>query len=272
MKDFIIEWDINPEIIKVFDVFPIRYYSLLFVLGLIISYYLLKKVYKTQNIDSSELEKLVIYVFTGTILGARLGHCLFYDFSYYFYHVVEIFLPIRKNTNGNWFLSGFQGLASHGGAIGILISLFIFSLKNKIRFSCLVDRVSLVAPIAAAFIRLGNFMNSEIIGKPTNSDFGVIFLQVDKLPRHPTQIYEAFIYLISFFILQKFYKSSFNKKCGQTFGLLLILIFTSRFIIEFFKINQVSFEKNLFLNMGQSLSIPFILIGLYLIIFKKHRS
>ena len=272
MSNYKIDWDINPEIFKFLDIFPIRYYSLLFILGLLISYSVLKKQYQRQGINVSELENLIIYVFIGTVLRARLGHCLFYDFTYYSNHILEILLPIRKNIESGWYFSGYQGLASHGGAIGVLVALLIFSVTNKINTLCLLDRISLVAPIAATFIRLGNFMNSEIIGKPTNSNFGVVFLQVDKLPRHPTQIYEAIIYLISFFILQKFHKSLRKPNCGKTFGLFLVLIFTSRFVIEFLKIDQANFEKNLFLNMGQFLSLPFIFIGIYLLFSQKHNT
>ncbi|KAA1243192.1 prolipoprotein diacylglyceryl transferase [Aquimarina sp. RZ0] len=264
-----IHWDIDPEIIKLFGVFPIRYYGLFFVSGLLIGYQTLKRLYITEKIPTQNLEELTTYIFIGTFVGARLGHCLFYDFSYFSQHPLEIFLPF-KIVNGNWHFTGFTGLASHGGAIGILISIMIFASRTRTPFLWIMDKVSIVIPIGCAFIRFGNFMNSEIYGKPTQANYGVVFMRDDLIPRHPTQLYEAFSFLVVFAILWYLNKRKIAASAhGVLFGIFLLLMFSARFIIEFFKENQVAFEDHMTLNMGQVLSIPFILIGILLIIFSK---
>lgn len=217
------------------------------------------------------MEKLFIYVIVGILLGARLGLCLFYDPSYYFSNPLEILLPIKKIGDSFQFI-GFQGLASHGGTIGVLIAIGIYCKKNKINFLWILDKIAIAAPIVAAFIRLGNFMNSEIYGKPTNGNWGVIFQRDDLVPRHPTQLYESFSYLIIFVILLLIYKKGKQKTNGLILGVALVLIFLARFIIEFFKENQVGFESEMLINMGQILSIPFMIIGLILIFVKKKPS
>ena len=193
----------------------------------------------------------------------------FYEPSYYFHNPIEIFLPIKKIGETYRFI-GFQGLASHGGTLGVLIALGIYCKKFKINFLWLLDKIAIVAPLVAAFIRFGNFMNSEIYGKPTNGNWGVVFQRADLIPRHPTQLYEAFLYLLIFGVLITIYTRIGQKKHnGLLLGVCLILIFTARFLVEFFKENQVSFEELLLLNMGQILSIPFIVIGLILIFLRK---
>ncbi len=164
---------------------------------------------------------------------------------------------------------GFQGLASHGGTIGVLIAIGIYCKKYKTNFLWVLDKIAIVAPIVAAFIRFGNFMNSEIYGKPTNGNWGVIFQRDDLIPRHPTQLYEAFSYLLIFGILILIYRKKKEKSNGLILGVALVLIFLARFIIEFFKENQVGFENGMIINMGQILSIPFIIIGLVLIFMRK---
>jgi len=262
----IINWNVNPELIKITETLPIGYYNLLFVGGLIAGYLVVKNMFIKENINLDKLEKLTIYIFIGTILGARLGHCLFYDFSYFSQHPLEILLPIKK-INDTYQYTGFRGLASHGGAIGVLLSIFIFSRKYKVNLLWILDRVAIAVPLTGAFIRIGNLMNSEIIGKPTNGNWGFVFKRVDLIPRHPTQIYEALVYLLIFGILMRLYKNKdlMNKK-GLIFGVFLVLLFSSRFVIEFFKENQVGFENSMLINMGQLLSVPFVLIGLFLII------
>lgn len=168
---------------------------------------------------------------------------------------------------------GFQGLASHGGTIGVLIALGLYCKKFKTNFLWLLDRIAIVGPIVGAFIRLGNFMNSEIYGKPTNGNWGVVFQRDDLIPRHPTQLYEAFSYLLIFGILMYIYRNkNIKKPNGLIFGLCLVLVFLARFIIEFFKENQVGFEDSMTINMGQILSIPFIIIGLILMFIRKKPS
>jgi len=272
MKDKIIEWNVDPVIFWITDTFPLKYYGLFFMTGLLLAHYIIKRIYIKENIPIENLEKLFIYIVVGTLLGARLGHCLFYDPSYYFQNPVEILLPIKKIGDSYQFI-GFQGLASHGGAMGVLIAIALYCKKYKTNFLWVLDRVAIVAPIAAAFIRFGNFMNSEIYGKPTDGSWGVVFQRDDLIPRHPSQLYEAFSYLLIFGILFLTYKNRAKEKAnGLIFGVFLVLLFLTRFLIEFFKENQVGFESEMFINMGQVLSIPFIIIGLILIITRKRQA
>ena len=265
MNDKIINWNLDSEIFWITDSFPIKYYGLLFATGLIMAYLVVKRIYIKENIPVESLDKLLTYIVIGTILGARLGHCFFYEPEYYLQNPLEILLPIKKIGDSYKFV-GFQGLASHGGAIGVFIAIIAYCRKYKTKLLNLLDRISIGIPITAAFIRLGNFMNSEIYGKPTNGNWGIVFQKNDLIPRHPTQLYEAFSYLLIFVILYVTYHSKkVNKTIGLIFGLFLALLFFARFIIEFFKENQVNFENGMFLNMGQILSIPFVLTGLYLI-------
>ncbi len=262
-----IHWNIDPEIINVFGI-SIRYYGLFFVSGLILSIYILGWIYKRENIPSEHLEKLSIYSMIGIIVGARLGHCLFYEPSYYLSHPLEMILPITFPPGGGVKFIGFQGLASHGGALGELIALYFYSRKTKHSMIDTLDLTAVVAGLVGVFIRLGNFMNSEIIGMPTTKPWGVIFERVDNLPRHPTQLYEAISYFIIFAIMMLLYKKMRDKlKSGFFFGLLLVLIFTARFIIEFVKEDQVGFEDGMKFNMGQLLSLPYILVGIGFMIF-----
>lgn len=271
MNDRIINWNLDPVIYWITETFPLKYYGLFFMTGILLAYYVAKRVYIKENIPIENLEKLFIYVVVGILLGARLGHCLFYDPSYYFANPLEILLPIKKIGETYQFI-GFQGLASHGGTIGVLIAIGIYCKKYKTNFLSVLDRIALVSPIVAAFIRFGNFMNSEIYGKPTNGNWGVIFQRDDLIPRHPTQLYEAFSYILIFGILMLIYNKKKVKANGLILGVALILIFSARFIIEFFKENQVDFESGMLINMGQILSIPFIIIGLILILVRKKPS
>lgn len=271
-----IHWNISEEIFNIGS-FPIRYYSLCWLLAFVVSYILMLKVFKTSGKTQEDLDKFTIYIFLGTFIGARLGHCFFYEWSeYYRYHFLEIFIPFRE-INGSWQFTGFTGLASHGAAIGILTSLYLYAKKTKIDFLWIADRLMLVVPIAGALIRFGNFFNSEIIGKPTESDlpWAVVFEkanlqphELNFLPRHPAQLYEAFGYIILFIILWSMFQKNNKPKPGLFFGIFLVSMFSIRFIMEFFKENQVDFENGMTFNMGQLLSIPFILAGLYFI-FRK---
>lgn len=272
MKDRIINWNVDPEIYWITDSFPLKYYGILFTIGLIIGYLIVKKIYEKENIPIENLEKLSTYIVIGTLLGARLGHCFFYDFSYYSQNLIEILLPIKKIGETYKFI-GFQGLASHGGAIGVLTAIILYSRKYKTDLLWILDRVAIAVPVAGAFIRLGNFMNSEIYGKPTNGNWGVIFQKDDLIPRHPTQLYEASAYFLIFGILLFLYKSKkIIKPNGLIFGVFLTLLFTARFMIEFFKENQVNFENEMTINMGQVLSIPFIVTGLIIIYIKRKQN
>lgn len=260
-----INWDFDSEIINIFG-FPLKYYGLLFACGLLLCMYILKGIFKDENLKDSAHEALFVYGIIGIFVGARLGHCLFYDFDYYSKNLLEIILPIKKTLNGDYKFIGFAGLASHGGTVGLIISLYLYSKKHKIKYLKILDLIAIVAPIGAAFIRLANLMNSEMIGNPTTMPWAFVFKRVDNIPRHPAQLYEAVSYFIIFIIILSIYKIK-NIKLGNGFyfGLAITLIYTMRILIEFVKINQVEFEEGMKLNMGQILSIPFIIIGMYFV-------
>ncbi len=257
-----ITWNVNPEIIHL-GPFSIRWYGLLFALGFIIGYQIFVNIYKKENRNVEDLNDLLWYMILGTVIGARLGHCLFYNPSYYLSNPLEILMIWHG------------GLASHGAAIGILIALWLYSKKKKDQpYLWLLDRIVIVVALGGSFIRLGNLFNSEIIGKPTNANWGFIFKRIDNIPRYPTQIFESLAYLTIFVILFTLYKKNVNKKFsdGFLFGLFLIMTFTFRFFIEFFKENQTYLEAYLPLNMGQILSIPFVLTGIYFIYRSVNKS
>jgi prolipoprotein diacylglyceryl transferase len=255
----------NPDI-EAFNVlgFGIRYYSLMWVIGLILGYLVMSRLYKDQKIDEKLFEPLFLYCFFGILIGARLGHCFFYDPDYYLAHPLEIILPIEFGDEGIRIV-GFRGLASHGGTLGLMIALWLYVRKTKLNILRVLDNIAIATPITACFIRIGNFFNSEIVGKVTGSDWGVVFAaNRESVARHPAQLYEAGAYLLFFFIgvyLYKKHKERFHQ--GFFFGLCLTLIFTFRFFVEFYKAPQEAFEQDMMLNMGQLLSIPFVLLGLY---------
>ena len=268
----ILNWDVDPVIFWITDSFPLKYYGAFFACGLLLGYAIVRNIYKKENLSLDNLDSLLVYVIVGTILGARLGHCFFYEPSYFLQHPIEILLPIQK-VAGVYKFVGYQGLASHGGSIGVLIAMVLYCRKYKVKFLWLLDKMAIGVPVTGAFIRFGNFMNSEIYGKPTNGNWGVVFQRDDMIRRHPTQLYEAFAYLLIFVILYAMYKSEKIRKAdGLIFGYFLILLFLARFIIEFFKENQEAFENSMPINMGQILSIPFILIGLGLIVWKSKKN
>ena len=262
-----IYWNVDPEIVNVFGI-SLRYYGVLFVSGIILCIYILGWIYKRESIPPENLDKLSIYGFIGILLGARLGHCLFYEPSYYLSHPLEMILPITFSPDGGIKFSGYQGLASHGGVLGLLIALYIYSRKTKHPMIDILDLIAVVSGLSFGFIRLGNFMNSEIIGNPTTLPWGVIFERVDNIPRHPAQLYEAISYFIIFTIMMLLYKKRrASLKNGFLFGLAAVLFFTARLLIEFLKENQVGFEEEMTLNMGQLLSLPFIAVGIGFIIY-----
>ena len=247
-------WDPSPEIFRI-GAIAVRWYGLFFALSFVLGYYLFLKFFKTEQVPVEELDLLTMYMVFGTIVGARLGHCFFYEPQYFLSHPVEILYI----WNG--------GLASHGAAIGILLALWYFSKKVQRPFLWVVDRIVIVVALAGACIRLGNLMNSEIYGNATNLPWGMIFsLRGETLPKHPTQIYEALWCLVIFTILYLMYWRKRGKTInGSLFSLFLILLFTFRFFVEFIKEPQEAFEATMALNMGQILSIPFVLAGIFLL-------
>ncbi|SEA11356.1 prolipoprotein diacylglyceryl transferase [Pedobacter hartonius] len=257
-------WNPSDSIIDL-GFFAVRYYSLFFLLAFVSSYIVVKKQFEKHGIDVALMDSLTVYVVLGTLTGARLGHCLFYDFAYYSKHPLEIILPFTFTPEFK--ITGFQGLASHGGGIGIMVSLVLFCRKFKLKLWFMLDQIALVVPLAGTFIRLGNLMNSEIIGKPSDVSWAFIFLKDDTIPRHPAQLYEAIAYLLIFTFVYMMVKK-YPRASGFYFGMVIFLIFCFRLGIEFIKEDQSAFEAGLLLNMGQILSIPFILTGILIMYLK----
>ena len=258
-------WNPDLEIFRI-GIFAIRWYSTCWLIGLALAYFIVKWLYKDQKVKDAYFDPLFIYCFLGILIGARLGHCLFYQPEYFlssWTHVVEMFLPIHQMADGSWKYTGYEGLASHGGTIGLMVALYLYYRKTGMNLWHVLDDIAIATPITACFIRLGNLMNSEIIGTPTNVPWAFIFERVDMTPRHPGQLYEAIAYFFFFFVMLHFYKRT-SKKVGTGFyfGLCLTLIFTFRFFIEYTKDIQVDFESGMIFNMGQLLSIPFIILGI----------
>lgn len=259
-----IHWNPNPEIFSLGPI-SVRWYGLLFAGGFLCGYLILKKIFTKEQVPLTVLDKLMTSLFIATVLGARLGHCLFYDPQFYLGDPVEI-LKIWEG-----------GLASHGAAIGIIIALIIFSYRTSMPFLWYLDRIVIGGALTGSFIRFGNLMNSEIIGKITDLPWGFYFLashdpNIASVPRHPTQIYESLAYLLIAIFLYIYYFKKYPKfKDGQLLGMFLILVFGFRMLIENFKVAQESFENDLILNMGQALSIPFVLGGVILLIYINYR-
>ncbi len=250
-----ITWDVGPELLNIGPL-SVRWYGLLFALAFIVGYKIFQWMYKRENQPESDIEQLAIYMILGVVIGARLGHVLFYNPSYYFENPLEI-LMVWKG-----------GLASHGASIGILIAIYLYVKKKKVGFLWQMDRIVIVVAIGGSFVRLGNLFNSEIIGKASDVPWAFIFTRVDNVPRHPAQLYESIGYLIIFLILFFIYKKKYKQlNDGFLFGLFLILLFTFRFFVEFLKEVQSPFEKGLALDMGQLLSLPFVILGIILIVY-----
>lgn len=273
----------NPDVVA-FSLGPVevRWYSLLWCIGLFAVYQLMHYLFKEQKLGEDKFDPMFLYCFLGILIGARLGHCLFYEPGYYLSHPMEMILPMRKFPDGEWHFTGYEGLASHGGTLGLMIAIVLYSRSVKLNLMHVLDNVAIVTPICACAIRLGNLMNSEIIGSPTDVPWAFVFERVDMLPRHPGQLYEALCYAMFFFIGWFIYRLSLKKETierytspgtkplmdirvgsGFYFGLCLFLIFFSRIFIELTKENQVDFESGMMFNMGQLLSVPFVVLGLY---------
>lgn len=264
-----IHWNPNPELFHILSL-PIKYYGLFWAIGIILGYMVVKYQFKDQKISDKLFEPLFLYCFIGIFAGARLGHCLFYDFEYFSQNILEIFLPIKILPQGGWMFTGYAGLASHGGTAGLIVALWFYCRKTKLNYIDVLDMIAVATPITACWIRLANLMNSEIIGTQTDVPWAFIFERVDMIPRHPAQLYEALAYLLLFFIMIFLYKG-YHKKLhrGFFFGFCLTYIFLFRFFIEFLKENQVEFEDMMSLNMGQWLSIPLVILGLVSIFYGK---
>lgn len=264
-----VTWNPDPAIFSL-DIFGFalepRWYGLLFASGFFFSYLIMLKFFRKEGVPEKVLDTLTTYMLVATVVGARLGHVLFYQPDYYFAHPGEIL----KVWEG--------GLASHGAAVGIFIAIYIFSIREKRAFTWTMDRIAIVVALVGVFIRTGNLLNSEIYGHTTDLPWGFKFLRdfpagSEVVPRHPTQIYEAIAYLFSFIFLYKYYQKMDGKTAnGYLMGMFLILIFGTRFIIEFLKEDQVGFEAGMALNMGQILSIPLVLAGGILVWYSRKKA
>ncbi len=261
-----IVWNVDPEIVILGPV-VLRWYGIMWAIGFLVGYSIEEKVYNRERMPEENMEKLFLYMLIGTVIGARLGHCFFYDWEYYSRHLTEV-LCVWKG-----------GLSSHGGACGILLALYIFSRKVAHKsYMWVMDRIVLAVAICGACIRFGNLMNHEIYGHPSDVPWAFQFITnihawqngadpIYSLPSHPTQIYEMLYCLITFAVVMFLYwKTNARKFEGFIFGVFLIGIFLTRFLLEFIKNNQESFEDAMALNMGQLLSVPLILWGIYLLV------
>lgn len=258
-----ITWTVSPEIFPNSGL-PLRWYGLFFASAFIFGQLILNRIYKAEGRTENDVDIITLYMIIGTVVGARLGHCLFYAPEYYLSNPIEI-LKIWEG-----------GLASHGATIGILLALYLFSRKYKFDYLWVLDRIVIVVALGGALIRLGNLMNSEIFGRPTDLPWGFVFVRQNEfshVPRHPTQLYESFFAFLLFVLLYWLWK---QRKAllprGLLFSLFVTLLFTFRFLVEFLKEPQEDFEREMVLNMGQILSIPLILIGLIVLIWSLTKS
>ena len=287
--ELFIHW--NPDLVF-FHLGPlaVRWYGLCWLVGFAVAYLLVRRLYREQKIKDELFDPLFIYCFMGILIGARLGHCIFYEPDYFLTSVrgiIEMFLPIRFvdgniNYAGNWLFQltggaaafvGYEGLASHGGTLGLMIALWLYVKKTKLNIWTVLDNIAIATGSMAYFIRLGNLMNSEIIGKVTDVPWAFIFERVDQMPRHPGQLYEAIAYAILFGILWYLHKRMPEKiGTGWYFGFCLAYIFTFRFFIEYTKEVQEAFEASLPLDMGQILSIPFVILGVWCMVRARQSS
>ena len=275
-------WQPNLEAFHLGPI-TVRWYGLLWVIGLTLAYLVVKRLYKEQKIKDEYFDPLFIYCFFGILIGARLGHCIFYEPDYFLTSgkgLIEMILPIRLGDDGSWLgqtfgfhIIGYAGLASHGGTLGLMIALWMYVRKTKLGIWTVLDNIAIATGTTACFIRLGNLMNSEIIGKITDVPWAFIFERVDAVPRHPGQLYEAIAYAILFVIMWQLHKKMPEKiGTGWYFGFCLTYIFTFRFFIEYTKEIQEAFEASLPIDMGQILSIPFIILGAYCMIRAKKQA
>ena len=274
MNFLAIEW--NPSLGIDLGFFTIRWYSLMFVASFLLGLHFMKKIFIKDQISLEKLDTLFMYVFISMLVGMRLGDVFFYSWDYYQNHLLEIIIPF-KQVNGTWKFTGFTGFASHGAAISIILAMYFYAKKHLEKpWLFILDRLAIMVALAGFFIRTGNFFNSEIYGKATNSDFGVIFkANGEDFARHPTQLYEAFSYLVLFSILWYIYwKTDKKKQIGFLFGVFMVVLWSLRFCIEFLKEAQVDGREDWVfnsLNTGQVLSIPLIIIGIWLI-FRKTKN
>ncbi len=252
-------WDIDPILLSLGPL-KIRWYGLMFASAFMTSYGVMAWIYKRESKNVEDLDRMLWYLAIGTVVGARLAHCLFYDPAYYFSHPLK-FLAVWEG-----------GLASHGAYLGVLVCLYLYKRKTDDSYLWLLDRVAVSCVLGASLIRVGNFFNSEILGLPSDVPWAIVFARIDSVPRHPVQLYEAFSYLLVFLVLLAVYKRTYDKPIkGLLVGLFTALVFLVRFFLEFFKTRQESYSHDFWMTTGQLLSIPFFLVGVFFVVWALRR-
>jgi len=262
--DYII-WNADPVLFRIGNV-VIRWYSVLLVLSFYISYLYVDHIFERENVSKTTMHSFGIFIIAGLLLGGRLVHCLFYEPEYYLKFPLDIIKPWRGELGNGARFVGYRGMSGHGSVIGIVLGIVINAVRTKTSVIWMVDRIAIFGPLIGFFVRIGNLFNSEILGTSSSLPWAFVFKRVDGIPRHPVQIYEAIAYLIIFIVSWEYYRRrGSSSKPGAILGLVLVLVYSSRFILEFFKEDQSRIESTMNLNMGQVLSIPFIIIGLILL-------
>ena len=265
-----IVWSPNPVIFSIGN-FTLLWYGVLFAVGLVLAGWYVWGRFKEFGIEQRHFENLIIWSFFGIFLGARLGHCLFYEADYFLAHPIEMFLPVGVDEMGTYYFSGYHGLASHGAVTGLMLALVLFKWFSKLEILPIMDWLALATPLAGAFIRLGNLMNSEIVGASTDVAWAFVFPEIDNLPRHPAQLYESLFFFVLFGVgVWLFKRLKYDGvRSGFYLSLQLMVIAGFRFCVEFVKEVQVGFERDMVLNMGQWLSVPLFLLGVVLMIYTQ---
>lgn len=289
----------HPDLFAHIGPLSVRWYSLLWLIGLLAAYLYVGRIYRREGVAEGKFEPLFLYCFVGILAGARIGHCVFYQPDYFLATATgwfEMFVPVKITgtgglwaslTSGAWRFTGYEGLASHGGTLGLTLAILAYCCKTKVKPLFVLDAVAVATPVTACCIRLGNLMNSEIIGRPTDVPWAFIFERVDMLPRHPGQLYEAMFYAALAVVMWWLYNAHTQTQAplggqgealgrslgsGFFFGLCITCIFAFRFVIEWTKEVQEAFEEGMPLNMGQILSLPFIALGLWFVWRATRRS
>lgn len=246
-------WDFDPVLVSFFNI-RIHWYGVLFTIAIVIGFQILKRLYIKESVSLDSLDSLLIYCVVGIVVGARLGHCIFYNPQYYFTNALKIFALWEG------------GLASHGGGIGVVVAVYLYTKKFKVKLLWVFDRLTIPTALFGFFVRIANFLNSEILGKPSNVPWAIVFKRIDNIPRHPVQLYESLAYCLVFIFLSVLCGfTRMKEQSGILLGVFLCTIFSARFLLEFFKEKQAAYESGLFLTTGQMLSIPFLFVGIYLL-------
>jgi prolipoprotein diacylglyceryl transferase len=261
----VITWNPDPVMFHIGNM-SIRWYSVLLGVGFFTGYLFARFIFKKEGVDRIVLESYGIWLLIGILVGGRLGHCLFYEFDYYIQHPLEIIKPWSGTLGKDAVFTGLSGFSSHGWTIGIILTLWLNSRIRKVPVLWALDIFAIVVVLAGAFVRIGNLMNSEIVGSPSELPWAFIFPRVDQIARHPAQIYESLAYLFTFILVFRYYTRKMRTVPNGTYlGWVMVGVFLSRFLIEFIKRDQVAYEAGMSINLGQYLSIPFILSGLFFI-------